>query len=188
MSAVPESSEIDVHRWTRELVGARGLFRILNEPKLRGRLSRLVDSINAGKIGREEVRTAFARAMYQQQGGIEELFDEFERLPLKTKTIQRRPPLEFVASRTGSAVAVAVEKVENQIQTLKLEIEAARRHGRELENLTRALVERSVMDATRIRGLEVALVTLADRTGLGDEITAIYSAATADFLHRKVTK
>lgn len=89
-------------------------------------------------------------------------------------------------SEAPSADRQSIHAIEYRLGQMAAELHEQRRHARELEALVREMVERSVLDATRIHGLETVLMAMAHASSIGADATALYAAASADFLDKRV--
>lgn len=191
---------------TRELLGARGYMRTLNDERGLARLRLIADVIEKTALEPSTVHAIFSRVAAKKEG-LDGVLRELES-PEKAMVVKRpaeaavasasslpsRRPTPAAPSLPARAVSPPARSMStpamadpsrDELRRIHAEIEQSRVHARELEVLVRALVERSVLDATRIRGLESVVMAMANAAGAGSAAEQCYGEATVEFLERK---
>jgi hypothetical protein len=101
--------------------------------------------------------------------------------PAPSAPVARPVPAAVVAT----AAPATSPAVEAELRALRTELEAGRRHAIELETLVRGLLERAVLDATRIRGLEDVIMAIAKGAGIDAAAEEVYVKSTRDYLAKR---
>ncbi len=185
-----------IHEWARELLGARGYIQAMNNSTDRRKLEQIAEGLASGAIDFSKARAVFSRASIRRQG-LDQVYRELESPEVMTTAHgataahgRSAPAYSAVPSSHASPSTAPPRKVtvasEESVTRIQGELEAVRRHAREMENLLRELVQRAVMDATRIQGLETVVMAMAQNAGLGPACEETYANSTGDFLRRRM--
>lgn len=165
-----------IQNWTRELLGAHGCVRAFNTSTERRKIDTIVEAIESGKVTAPDVRAAFNRAAISRKPSLDDVLKQLK--GVGSGAVQRP------ASAAPAAPAPTVPPVE--IQALQRELDALGRKVNDLEELTRALTERAVLDAVRIQGLESVIMAMANGSGIGPDAERVYRQATSQYLSRRL--
>lgn len=182
----------NVGQWIRDLLGPRKFLRAMNNAETRARIEGIAREIDRGRLDSNLVRGALARASATRDG-LDNVLRELEAsLPTPAASPDEVPAL--AADRDRERARKQEEEFEALVGTvigLRNDLISARNMIHEMDGLLRELVLRAVLDATRIRGLENALMALASATGdprLQRVCEEVYSRSTAEYLAPRLKK
>jgi hypothetical protein len=195
------ASEIpdQIKEWTRELLGGRGFIKAWNNPRERRKILQIVERVEELRIAPEDVHDYFHQAK-DGRNGLDEIIDRIGKpqgkVSARPKVTAPAPTGSSPARTSGSASSGGPgrpaasssgdigrdESAREEIGRLRLDLEWTRKHARDLEELVRAITERAVLDATRIKGLEAAIMTVAHAAGMTETVEQAYFTATARYL------
>lgn len=188
----------------RVLLGGRGFIKAWNDPAQKKKLLQITQRMEELRLGADEIHEVFLRAK-DGRNGLDDILDQIGKpqgsASSREKTYTPHPAALAASSGTAASVAhraaVAATRAETgeigrdesareEISRLRSDLESTRRRSREIEDLARALTERAVLDATRIKGLEAAIMTVAHAAGMAETIEQAYFTATAQYLDPRI--
>ncbi len=179
--------------WTRELLGARGFLKAWNDIAQKKKLDLIVETIAAEKRPLDEIHNAFLRAR-GSKSPLDDVINQLQKperwdigkavqaAKLASKHADTSRPAEI---RSKPAETFSAE-LQQELSRIRAEANMSRIRLVDMEQLVRALTERAVLDATRIKGLETALMALAENAGVSAEAERVYFKATAQFLDSRM--
>jgi len=166
-----------IQNWTRELLGAHGCVRVFNTATERRKIDTIIEAIESGKVTAPDVRAAFNRAATSRKPSLDDVLKLLK--GVGCGAVQR--PAAAVPAAASAPIVPPVE-----IQALQRELDAFGQKVNDLEELTRALTERAVLDAVRIQGLEAVIMAMANGSGIGPDAERVYRQTTSQYLSRRM--
>lgn len=206
-----------IKEWTRELLGGRGFIKAWNDPRERRKILLIAERVDELRMDADDLHDYFLQAK-DASNGLDAVLDKIGKPQGKVSTSPRPSPPQGAAQSAAAATVAARargaapaassgpasnaarttmqqsgeigrdESAREEIARLRADLEWTRRHARDLEELTRALTERAVLDATRIKGLEAAIMTIASAAGMSETIEQAYFTGTAQFLDPRMAQ
>jgi hypothetical protein len=206
-----------IKEWTRELLGGRGFIKAWNDPRDRRKIMQIAERVDELRLDAEDVRDYFLQSK-DASNGLDAVIDKIGKPQGKavspysppaqsasaaTGSSVSRSRKDLATSESSRAATAAAstrptmsqsgeigrdESAREEIARVRADLESTRRHARDLEELARALTERAVLDATRIKGLEAALMTIASAAGMSETIEQAYFTGTAQYLDPRMAQ
>ena len=183
MNALKKDTPNNIHDWIREFIGGRAYIRAMNNRSERNKIYKIEDLVESGAVDLTEARAMLARARDKNQS-MDDVIMELERsYSLKNfkSGLNSQKSLNSVATNKTQIPS----ELQLKIDELEKKVVALHNHLFALEEVTRGLVERAVMDATRIHGIESVVMALAHGSGIGADAEEMYSRTTGEFLNKR---
>lgn len=186
-----------IREWIRELLGTRGYLRALNDEASRTKIRQLGEWASSSAVAPDKIRDICLRTD-PGRGALDAVLNEIKELagaPTRKRAAMVPPAApsqqKVYYSRSApppdhSPAAPPVEASSIEIETLRSEVRELGYRAAELEELVRELTARAVIDATRIKGLESALMALGESAGVKNELENVYGEATKHYIRPRL--